>query len=173
MRRSLDRRAFLATLGANAEFYAPFQENARRWYRYAQERVAFVNHAIIHPPVDRDRPIHERADVCVHAVDEKDNGIVVSGAKVVSTGSALTHAIRERFREETQQPVEFVYLRLDPALAAARVRARQGHFAKADLVASQFETLEEPKSAITVDAASTPEAIVAHVREALAAQSGG
>ena len=54
--------------------------------------MLFLNHAIIHPPVDRDRPIHERADVCVHVVDEKDNGIVVSGAKVVATGSALTNA---------------------------------------------------------------------------------
>ncbi len=47
------KAAFLATLGANAEFYAPYQENARRWYRYSQERVPYVNHAIVHPPVDR------------------------------------------------------------------------------------------------------------------------
>ena len=86
------KAAFLGTLGANAEFYKPHDDNARAWYRKAQERVLFLNHAIIHPPVDRDRPIHERADVCVHAVDEKDGGIVVSGAKIVATGSALTHA---------------------------------------------------------------------------------
>src|SRR5437588_415790 len=46
------KAAFLGTLGANAEFYAPYQDNARRWYRYSQERVPFINHAIIHPPVD-------------------------------------------------------------------------------------------------------------------------
>ena len=35
--RSPDYKAsFLATLGANADFYAPHQENARRWYRYCQ-----------------------------------------------------------------------------------------------------------------------------------------
>src|SRR5262249_43620069 len=33
------KAAFLGTLGANAEFYAPYQDNARRWYRYSQERV--------------------------------------------------------------------------------------------------------------------------------------
>ena len=44
------KAAFLATLGANPEFYAPYQENARRWYRYSQERVPFVNHALVHPP---------------------------------------------------------------------------------------------------------------------------
>ena len=45
---------FLATLGANAEFYAPYQDNAKRWYRYSQERVPFINHAIIHPRVAYD-----------------------------------------------------------------------------------------------------------------------
>src|SRR3989441_9200733 len=39
MGRSPDyKAAFLATLGANADFYAPYQDNARRWYRAAQER---------------------------------------------------------------------------------------------------------------------------------------
>jgi 4-hydroxyphenylacetate 3-monooxygenase len=47
------KAAFLGTLGANAEFYAPYQANARRWYQFSQERVPFINHAIIHPPVDR------------------------------------------------------------------------------------------------------------------------
>ncbi|HKB27067.1 MAG TPA: 4-hydroxyphenylacetate 3-hydroxylase N-terminal domain-containing protein, partial [Methylomirabilota bacterium] len=51
MGRSPDYKAsFLATLGANAEFYAPYQENARRWYRMAQERVLFLNHALVQPP---------------------------------------------------------------------------------------------------------------------------
>ena len=85
------KAAFLATLGANAEFYAPYQDNARRWYKFSQERVPFVNHAIIHPPVDRDRPPNEVGDVCCHVEKETDAGIVVSGAKVVATGSVLTN----------------------------------------------------------------------------------
>ncbi len=85
------KAAFLATLGANAEFYSPFQDNARRWYRFSQERIPFVNHAIIHPPMDRHKPPDEVADVCVHVEKETDAGIVVSGAKVVATGSALTN----------------------------------------------------------------------------------
>ena len=85
------KAAFLATLGANNAFYAPYQENAKRWYRFSQERVPFINHAIIHPPVDRDKPPHEVADVCMHVEKETDAGIVVSGAKVVATGSVLTN----------------------------------------------------------------------------------
>ncbi|MEV6983467.1 4-hydroxyphenylacetate 3-hydroxylase N-terminal domain-containing protein [Sphaerisporangium sp. NPDC051017] len=92
MGRSPDYKgAFLGTLGANAEFYEPFADNARRWYRESQEKVLFWNHAIVHPPVDRGRSPDEVADVFVHVEKETDAGLVVSGAKVVATGSALTH----------------------------------------------------------------------------------
>ncbi|TDV41055.1 4-hydroxyphenylacetate 3-hydroxylase family protein [Actinophytocola oryzae] len=92
MGRSPDyKAAFLGTLGANADFYAPYQDNARRWYKESQEKVLYWNHAIVHPPVDRDRPADEVADVFVHVEKETDSGLVVSGAKVVATGSALTH----------------------------------------------------------------------------------
>ncbi|MGI5328654.1 4-hydroxyphenylacetate 3-hydroxylase family protein [Actinomadura nitritigenes] len=92
MGRSPDyKAAFLGTLGANADFYEPFADNARRWYREAQERVLYWNHAIVHPPVDRNRPPGEVADVFVRVERETDAGLVVSGAKVVATASALTH----------------------------------------------------------------------------------
>ena len=92
MGRSPDyKAAFLGTLGANADFYDPFQENSRRWYRESQEKVLYWNHAIIHPPVDRNRPPDEVADVFVHVEEERDNGLIVSGAKVVATNSAITH----------------------------------------------------------------------------------
>ena len=92
MGRSPDyKAAFLATLGANAEFYAPYDGNARRWYREAQERVLYMNHALVHPPVDRHRPPDEVTDVYMHVERETDAGLIVSGAKVVATGSALTH----------------------------------------------------------------------------------
>jgi 4-hydroxyphenylacetate 3-monooxygenase len=85
------KAAFLATLGANADYYTPYQENARRWYRDAQERVLYMNHALVHPPVDRNKPADEVADVYVHVEKESSAGLIVSGAKIVATGSALTH----------------------------------------------------------------------------------
>ena len=92
MGRSPDyKAAFLATLGANADFYDPYQENARSWYKEAQEKVLYLNHAIVNPPVDRQLPPDEVADVYVHAQRETDAGVIVSGAKVVATGSAFTN----------------------------------------------------------------------------------
>lgn len=92
MGRSPDYKAsFLGTLGANAGFYKPFEDNARRWYKESQEKVLYWNHAFVHPPVDRSLPPDEVADVFVHVERETDAGLIVSGAKVVATGSALTH----------------------------------------------------------------------------------
>src|SRR5882672_2648048 len=88
------KAAFMATLGANPGFYAPYEENAQRWYRYSQERVPFINHALVHPPVDRNMAPGAPGgptDVYAHVTRETDAGIYVTGAKVVATGSALSH----------------------------------------------------------------------------------
>src|SRR6202161_2972868 len=54
MGRSPDYKASLMnTLGANHQFYGKFADNAKAWYRRAQDNVLFMNHAIVNPPVDR------------------------------------------------------------------------------------------------------------------------
>ncbi len=92
MGRSPDyKAAFLATLGANESFYEPFDANARYWYEKVNNEVTFVNHAIVNPPVDRDKELAEVRDVFMHVEKETDGGLIVSGAKVVATTSTLTH----------------------------------------------------------------------------------
>jgi len=92
MGRSPDyKAAFLGTLGANADFYGQYAGNARDWYSKSQERLHYWNHAIVNPPIDRDRPIEDVRDVFMHVDKETDAGLIVSGAKVVATGSALTN----------------------------------------------------------------------------------
>lgn len=92
MGRSPDYKGcYLGTLGANYKFYKGFEENAQRWYRKAQEKTYYINHAIMNPPVDRELGSEAGRDVYVHVTKETDAGIYVSGAKVVATGSALTH----------------------------------------------------------------------------------
>jgi 4-hydroxyphenylacetate 3-monooxygenase len=93
MGRTPDYKAsFMATLGADPAFYAPYEENASRWYARYAEQALFLNHVLINPPIDRNRAVHEVEDVYVHVVGERDGGIVVRGAKMLATGSALTHA---------------------------------------------------------------------------------
>ncbi|MBD3788269.1 MAG: Pyoverdin chromophore biosynthetic protein pvcC [Sphingomonadales bacterium] len=85
------KAAFLGTLGANAEFYGEYAGNARSWYARTQERLDYWNHAIVNPPIDRHLPIEQTGDVFMQVERETDAGVIVSGAKVVATGSALTH----------------------------------------------------------------------------------
>lgn len=134
------KASFLGTLGANADFYAPFADNARHWYRQAQEKVLYWNHAIVHPPVDRNRDPDEVADVFVHVEEETDAGVVVSGAKVVATGSALTH---HNFIAHYGLPVkrrEFALVATVPMDAAGlKLICRPSYTATAAVMSSPFD----------------------------------
>jgi gluconokinase len=74
-------------------------------------------------------------------------------------------ALRRSYRDvlTPRDGVTFVYLKGSFEVIERRVLARRDHFAKADLLRSQFETLEEPapdEPAISVDVDQRPEAIV-------------
>jgi 4-hydroxyphenylacetate 3-monooxygenase len=86
------KAALMGSLASEPEFYAPFDESARQWYAKYSSQCLFLNHCLINPPVDRNKPVHETGGVYVHVVQEKDGGVVVSGAKMLGTGSAMTHA---------------------------------------------------------------------------------
>jgi aromatic ring hydroxylase len=86
------KASFMAGLAVNAEYYGPYAQNAINWYREFTRKALYLNHVIINPPIDRKRPIHEMGNEFIHAVRETDQGIVVSGAKMLATGSAITHA---------------------------------------------------------------------------------
>jgi len=92
MGRTPDYKAsFTNTLGANSDFYGKFSGNAKHWYKRSQEAVPFINHALVNPPIDRDKIADDVKDVYISIDKETDAGIYVSGAKVVATSSALTH----------------------------------------------------------------------------------
>jgi gluconokinase len=79
-------------------------------------------------------------------------------------------ALKERYRERlTVDPARegFVYLKANPALLRARLQHRPEHFMKAGMLDSQLAALEEPRDALTVDAALPPEALVTRIRQAL------
>jgi 4-hydroxyphenylacetate 3-monooxygenase len=92
MGRTPDYKAsFLATLGADPGFYGRFADNALTWYQRAQDRLLFMGHALVNPPAGRHAPARSAEGICVRVERETDAGIIVSGAKGVATGAALTH----------------------------------------------------------------------------------
>jgi carbohydrate kinase (thermoresistant glucokinase family) len=72
-------------------------------------------------------------------------------------------ALKERYREILRRGIsQFVIFHLcgDRELVRERVTKRKGHFMPASLVDSQYETLETPKDAISLDIALPPQEIV-------------
>ncbi|MEM7095324.1 MAG: 4-hydroxyphenylacetate 3-hydroxylase N-terminal domain-containing protein [Actinomycetota bacterium] len=86
------KAAFMAQLAEGHDYYGDFADNALAWYHRCASRVLYMNHVLIDPPVDRARERSDVRDVFVTIDREDDAGIYVSGAKMVATGSALTHA---------------------------------------------------------------------------------
>ncbi len=81
------------------------------------------------------------------------------GQSVVLACSALRAHYRDALGVDDQAR-RVIFLRIEPALATQRVSARAGHYMPSSLVASQFETLQEPSSAIVLDAAEPLELCV-------------
>lgn len=80
-------------------------------------------------------------------------------------------ALRQSYRDVLSSPgdVLFVYLKGAPETVAARLEARKGHYMNPNLLASQFDTLEEPQGALVVDITPPPEAIVETILSHIAA----
>jgi gluconokinase len=75
-------------------------------------------------------------------------------------------ALKESYRRVLQigGQVRFVYLKTSIALIQERLKNRIGHFMNPNLIQSQFDTLEEPKGTLQVDAHEPPDAIVRWIR---------
>jgi gluconokinase len=83
------------------------------------------------------------------------------GLDLVVACSALKQQYRKVLGKDV--PITWVYLKGSPALIRARLRHRPNHFMKADMLASQFDVLEEPADALVVDVSAPPIAIVEHI----------
>ncbi len=81
---------------------------------------------------------------------------------------APEHAQEHRQEQPNSSgPAKFVYLKASYDEIYRRMEQRQNHFMKADMLKSQFNTLEEPADAIVVDATGSLEEIVAQVLDEL------
>jgi gluconokinase len=95
--------------------------------------------------------------------------LLAQGTSAILTCSALKRAYRDRL-VCGHDGVRIVYLRGSYELIQQRLERRQGHFMKAALLASQFETLEEPEASedvFTVDISHRPQTIVEVIKREL------
>lgn len=105
----------------------------------------------------------------LEALHELIGELLRQGEAAVLSCSALKRAYREQL-VSGHDDVRIVYLRGSYALIRKRLEARQGHYMKADLLASQFSALEEPKPSedvLAVDVSQTPQTIVETIKREL------
>jgi gluconokinase len=116
-----------------------------------------------HPLTDADRAPWLRT-IAAWISDRLD-----TGRPGVVTCSALKRTYRDVLTGGNSA-VAMVLLDGDRDLIAARMKARKGHFFKADLLDSQFADLELPapgEDVLTAPIAGSPEETVDHIMEAL------
>ena len=71
-----------------------FADNIRAYHVFARERDLCMTHTLLNPQVDRSRPVErQEKDLAAKITNETDSGIVVSGARMVSTLCAYADEI--------------------------------------------------------------------------------
>ncbi|WP_045388670.1 gluconokinase [Vibrio rotiferianus] len=118
------------------------------------------------PLNDDDRkPWLERIRDAAYSLESKnEHGIIVC--------SALKKIYRDQIREGNEN-VTFLFLDGSKELILERMRARQGHFMKENMVNSQFEALERPEDeprTIFVSIDATIEDVVSNAAELILVQ---
>lgn len=180
MGRTPDYKAsLLVTLGADPSFFGEYADNAAYWYRRTQEEVLHVGHAIVHPPVDRALGLDSAKDVYVRVERETDNGLIVSGAKVVATGAALTQYCYVSHFGPTDNKKEFSLIFMAPMNAkGVRLLSRQSYEAASTYAASPFDyplsnRFDENDAILIFDEALIPwENVIAYSPEQVTAFNG-
>ena len=95
------------------------------------------------------------------AIHSRIRDFVSRGEDLVVACSALKRQHRQSLAIGV--PITWVYLQASRDLIQSRLARRTSHFMKADMLDSQFETLEEPAGAIVVDASERPDIIVSKI----------
>jgi len=81
--------------------------------------------------------------------------------------SALKKSYRTILRNSLGKNLHFIYLKGSFDEVKSRLEQRKGHFMPLELLRSQFDTLEEPKNAISLSIMETPEKMVNEIIERL------
>lgn len=89
-------------------------------------------------------------------------GVLSGRGHGVVACSALKQGYRDILRGDLGG-IGMVYFKASLALLEARLKSRSGHFFKSDLLPTQFEILEEPSEALTLDASLDVEVLAAAI----------
>jgi gluconokinase len=94
------------------------------------------------------------------------NELISSSLKADHSGVLACSALKERYRQQLMDGndgVQLVYLKGSYELIWSRMEKRMDHYMKPHMLKSQFETLEEPTNALTMDISMSLDDIVQEI----------
>ena len=100
----------------------------------------------------------------LEALRRRIDAAAANGENIVLACSALKHAYQEYLQAHAPEAVHYVWLSGSEELIRQRMASRKGHFFPPGLLHSQFETLEPPEHAVTVDITPGPAEIAETIR---------
>ena len=96
------------------------------------------------------------------SIKEEIDNRIGNGCDAVVACSALQRNYRMHLAQGISA-IRFVYLKGESAVIQERMKSRENHYMKSEMLASQFASLEEPHDAIVADIRKAPQDIVSQV----------
>lgn len=85
---------YLMAMNASAEAFGEYADNLRNYYKYVRDNDLSLTHTLVNPQVDRSKPVEQQdKDLAAKIIETNDKGIVIQGARMVSTLSAYADEI--------------------------------------------------------------------------------
>jgi carbohydrate kinase (thermoresistant glucokinase family) len=90
---------------------------------------------------------------------------IQQNTSIILACSALKNSYRDILK--INELVKFVHLKGTYEQIKPRLQNRAGHYMSADMLDGQFDTLEEPQNALTIDITNTPQDILTLIHKGL------
>lgn len=88
--------SFVTGMNLKPELFGQYADNVRRYYKFMRDNDIFAAHAIVSPQAARDPDFFQKKNLpnpACRVVREEDDGVVISGMKMLATGSALADEV--------------------------------------------------------------------------------
>jgi 6-phosphogluconate dehydrogenase len=141
--------------------------------------IQFYDGDDFHPKANVDKMASGQAlndedrKVFLNAINAKMRELKAQNQSAIFACSALKEMYRNWLSIGVEHALRFVYLKGSEALIASRLAERKGHFMPPNLLKSQLEILEEPKSTLSFSIDLEPEVIAQEIIEEMSKSEFG
>ena len=88
--------SFVTGMSLRSDFFGRFADNVMKYYRHMRDHDVFAAHAIVSPQSSRDPAFYQNSNTpnpSCRVVREEDDGVVVTGMKMLATSAAVADEI--------------------------------------------------------------------------------